>query len=321
MAPGRRPVRSRTVEDTFRRIVAPGRRPVRSRTVEDTVRRAVGQAYASMGGPDPCLNMHGALDFRITSLYRAWNKTEDPPSRVKPLPLTLLSKTVDLAHQEQSPAARVAAECLVLAFYFLLRPGEYLGIPNEAINHLFRLRDLKLWVGSRALDLSTCPIADLQASTFATLTFTRQKNGVRNETIGHGHSGHPQLCPVLCLVARVIALWDAQAPPATPLNAYCPAPMAPFRYLTAADLTHRLRVALTIYLDPAYKLSDISARSTRAGGAMAMLCAGIDRDRMRLLGRWRSDELFRYLHVQAQPVVTGIAAAMVRGGSFRLAPG
>ena len=122
MAPGRRPVRSRTVEDTFRRTVAPGRRPVRSRTVEDTVRRAVGQAYASMGGPDPCLNMHGALDFRITSLYRAWNKTEDPPSRVKPLPLTLLSKTVDLAHQEQSPAARVAAECLVLAFYFLFGP-------------------------------------------------------------------------------------------------------------------------------------------------------------------------------------------------------
>ena len=89
----------------------------------------------------------------------------------------------------------------------------------------------------------------------------------------------------------------------------------------AADITRRLRLALAIYPNPAYAASDISARSTRSGSAMAMLCAGIDRDRMRLVGRWRSDELFRYLHVQAQPVMTGIAAAMLSGGSFRLAPG
>ena len=54
---------------------------------------------------------------------------------------------------------------------------------------------------------------------------------------------------------------------------------------------------------------------------MALLCAGVDRDRIRLVGQWRSDEFFRYLHVQAQPVMTGLSAAMIRGGSFQLAPG
>lgn len=54
---------------------------------------------------------------------------------------------------------------------------------------------------------------------------------------------------------------------------------------------------------------------------MALLCAGIDRDRIRMIGRWRSDELYRYLHVQAQPVMTGLAAAMLRGSSYQLAPG
>ena len=49
-----------------------------------------------------------------------------------------------------------------------------------------------------------------------------------------------------------------------------------------------------------------------------MLCAGIDSDRIRLIGRWRSDEMYRYLHVQAQPVMSGVAAAMLRGGAFRL---
>lgn len=54
---------------------------------------------------------------------------------------------------------------------------------------------------------------------------------------------------------------------------------------------------------------------------MALLCAGINSNRIRLIGRWRSDELYRYLHVQARPVMTGISAAMLCSGSFQLAAG
>ena len=53
---------------------------------------------------------------------------------------------------------------------------------------------------------------------------------------------------------------------------------------------------------------------------MALLCPGVDSDYIRLIGRWRSDEMFRYLHVQAQPIMTGMSAAMLRGGDFRLTP-
>ena len=49
---------------------------------------------------------------------------------------------------------------------------------------------------------------------------------------------------------------------------------------------------------------------------MALLCAGVDSSNLiRMIGRWRSDEMYRYLHVQAQPVMNGLAAAtMLRGG-------
>lgn len=197
--------------------IAPGRHSVRSRTVEDAV-RAVGQTYAGLGAPDPRLSRHGQLDFRLRALYRSWATTDDPPSRVKPLPIGLLTNMVNLASVEATPAALAAAECLIVGFYFLLRPGEYLGLPTSADN-LFRLKDLQLWIGSRALDLATCPVADLRAATFATLTFTRQKNGIRNERIGHGRSGHPALCPVLALAARACTLRSLQCPPTTPLNA------------------------------------------------------------------------------------------------------
>ena len=283
--------------------------------------RAVGQAYAGMGSSDPRLNAHGALDFRLTSLYQAWSKRDEPPTRVKPLPVSLLTHTVNLATTEATPSSAAASDCLVLGFYFLLRPGEYIGLPDDILDTLFRLRDVTLWIGSRALDHMLCPLPDLLAATFVTLTFTRQKNGVRNETIGHGRSGHPALCPVLRLASRVRSLRLLGAPASTPINAFREAPLAPLRYVLPADITRRLRAALAIYPDPTYAASDVSARSTRAGGAMALLCAGIDRDRIRLIGRWRSDELFRYLTVQAQPIMTGIAAAMLRGGAFQLAPG
>ena len=121
-----------------------------------------------------------------------------------------------LARTENTAASRAAAAVLTLGFFFLLRPGEYLGLPNDATDNLFRLLDISFYVGARALRHYDCPLPDLHTATFVTLTFTCQKNGVRNETVGHGRSGHPHLCPVLCLVDRVIALRAFHADSATP---------------------------------------------------------------------------------------------------------
>ncbi|KAI2503278.1 hypothetical protein MHU86_11215 [Fragilaria crotonensis] len=250
-------------------------------------------------------------------MYRAWQLADDPPSRVKPLPLPLVARVCHFAALDPTPQASAAAECLVIGFYFLLRPGEYLGLPRHT---QFRFGDIRLWVGSRAVNHATCPNDDILAATFVTLTFNRQKNGVRNETVGHGCSGHAQLCPVRALGQRVLMLRALGASHDTPLNAYRRPGATAWSFVLPSDLTSRLRTALALHPDPAYAASDVSIRSTRAGGAMALLCAGVDSDRIRLLGRWRSDEMYRYLHVQAQPVMTGLAAAMLRGGSYRLTP-
>lgn len=66
--------------------------------------------------------------FALHSCIRqARAKFDEPPSRVKPLSLSLLTQTVTLALQEKTALASASAECLVFAYYFLLRPGEYLG--------------------------------------------------------------------------------------------------------------------------------------------------------------------------------------------------
>jgi hypothetical protein len=58
----------------------------------------------------------------------------------------------------------------------------------------------------------------------------------------------------------------------------------------------------------------------RAGGAMALLCGRVDADTIRLVGRWKSDAMFRYLHAQALPLVQNLARTMLLHGSFTLAP-
>lgn len=119
----------------------------------------------------------------------------------------LLTQVVTLAAHDTFPFARAVSACLFFGFYFLEHPGEYLGVPNNALDTLLRLRDLQFWIGLRALNTLTCPLSDLEAATFASVTFPRQKNaGVRNETIRHGRSGHALLYRVLAVAARAIAL-------------------------------------------------------------------------------------------------------------------
>ena len=93
------------------------------------------------------------------------------------------------------------------------------------------------------------------------------------------------------------------------------------RNITPTDITDVLRQT-TMLLGPKHGFvpKDISARSLRAAGAMALLCAQVDTDIIRLLGRWRSDEMLRYLHVQAEPVMRHFARKMVHHGSFQLLP-
>ena len=45
--------------------------------------------------------------------------------------------------------------------------------------------------------------AVLSQADFVSLLFTTQKNGVKGESIVHGHTGHPQECPVVSMHLRV----------------------------------------------------------------------------------------------------------------------
>ena len=54
---------------------------------------------------------------------------------------------------------------------------------------------------------------------------------------------------------------------------------------------------------------------------MALLCGRVDHNVIQLVGHWRSDAIFRYLHAQALPLVNPLAGIMLCHGSYALVPG
>jgi hypothetical protein len=217
------------------------------------------------------------------------------------------------------PVNQALADMICLAFFFLLRPGEYTGTKSDT--QPFQLRDAKFFLGNLPLNPATAPPDHLLNASFITLEFTTQKNGVRGEVIGLGRSGDPHFCPVAAAARRVLHLRTAGAPPTQPLASFVHPTTLRLTRITPSELTALLRLSTNI-LGPQFGFlpKDISARSLRAAGATALLCANVDSDRIRLLGRWRSDEMLRYLHVQAEPIMRHFSSQMLAGGNFTLLP-
>lgn len=250
-------------------------------------------------------------------LWKDYGKNDEPPSRVKPIPIQVLHTAQRIADASGSLALTTTARLMWIAFFFLCRPGEYCD--SGGSSHFFRLRDVAFQRGCATLDIASASPDLLRAATYALLTFTDQKNCVRNERVGLGHSRHAYASPTIALADQVLHLRANGATPDTPICSFCQD--GHWFRVTPTMVTRLLREA-TAQVGPSCGIlpNEISARSLRASGAMALLCSNVDPVRIRMLGRWRSDEMIKYLHIQAQPLVQDLSQRMLVGGNYTLLP-
>jgi hypothetical protein len=297
--------------------IAPSGAPVRSRTVEGAL-RAYGQTLATLGCNDPRLLPSGKLDLRLSRQHKAYSKQDPPPRRVKPIPLPIIAHAAHLCYLANHPQTQAVADMLLLGFFFLLRPGEYAWTENPEAAP-FRLCDVHLIRGTQRLNPYTATETELRSVTAVALEFAHQKNGVRGELVGLNRSGDPRWCPVLAAINRVLHLRLHGAPAHTPIYSYYH--QGTWHSITASLLMQQLRsAACALGAASGIAATDVSVRSLSSSGTMALLCAVVDTDIIRLLGRWRSDEMLRYLHVQALPILAPLASQMVQHGNYTLIP-
>ena len=252
--------------------------------------RLVAQAYLSLGPPDPRVDNHGKTGHRIARMYAAYKKTDKPPKRVKPVPLVVLRRIVRLAgNSPKAPTVQVMADLIVIAFFFLLRPGEYCADTGAENTCMFEFKDVQLFYYGRRLNLTSDSDATLLHATSAALTIEYQKNGRPLEVIGHKSNAEPFFNPARAIARCIIRLRNNAAAPNTPLCTVFRAGH-PTTKVTSSMITKAIKEAVC-FMGGIIGISseDVTARSLHASGANALLCAGVDTDIIRLLGRWRSD--------------------------------
>ena len=288
---------------------------VRARTAE-AYTRAVGQTFTGLGQTDPRLNVFGKIDFRLQRQLASWKKEDPAAQRMKPFPIGFIHCAFKMLRSFETAYHDAIAWMLYVAFFFLMRPGEYCD--NGPSSHPFLMRDVQLHVGSQKLVLAHESDAMIRAADFCGLTFTTQKSGVKGEVVGHSRSGALGACPVRALAEMTLSLRNIGAPDNTPLASYREMPGAPIRQLTGKDFSEALKAAARVHggkfgVDP----DDVTVGCFRTSGAMALMCGGVDSCRTRLLGRWQSWTMLRYLHMQARSATRGMSSAMLRGGALQ----
>ena len=144
---------------------------------------------------------------------------------------------------------------------------------------------------------------------------------MKGEVVGQVPSGDPLLCPRDALARPIVHLRKHKADNNRPISSFM-TPKGSWKHVNPTMITKVLKGAVSLSGENlGFLPKDISAQSLRAAGAMALLCSDIDMDIIRLIGRWRSDEMLRYLHLQAEPLIQGFSKCMVAHGNYRMLPG
>ena len=234
-------------------------------------------------------------------------RREDPPSVPQlAVPITVPNLCYDSALRPTATQQEQAAGQLTLiAFYYLLRVGEYTK-PRYVTRNGKKERSTRtrqFTVGSvgffkdGAILSRNSPIEVLLTADAATLKISNQKNGRMGETI-HQRSIDKLACPIKALAHRVHNILSQGG---TSDSLLC-------QYGNSNDKTHisskeiiiLLRAAATTLqlqkqaIDPDL----IGAHSLRSGGAMALKLHGYDDTTIRKMGRWTSDTFLQYIHNQ-----------------------
>jgi hypothetical protein len=75
------------------------------------------------------------------------------------------------------------------------------------------------------------------------------------------------------------------------------------------------------YINMGINTIEISACSLWVGGAMTILLGWIAMDSIWMMGHWYSDDVMRYLHIQAQPIISNYTFRMYNQRTCAFLPG
>lgn len=241
-------------------------------------------------------------------------RRQDPPTTPKlAVPVAVAIHAGKYARRTRLARTEAIADLVNIAFYFLLRVGEYTYSNKKARKRTqqFRIRDITLWNKKDQVIPNTASLHELKQAQQATMRISNQKNGTRGQAIHHFRPQNHHNTFVDSLAHRIHHIMQNTTNINTPISAYFPNNGRAF-HVFAGDINHFVKKSVKIlgYVKNGFLPRFVSSHSLRAGGAMAMKLNGVDSDTIKKFGRWSSDTFLMYIHEQVSAVSAGVSTAM-----------
>ena len=287
---------------------------------------AIGQTIAMATGINPT-KQHGSdkLIPRLTQILDGWKK-EDPPTLKKlPVEVDIPEYIVSLGNTVLSTELdRAVGDLTLIAFYYLLRVGEYTTKakrPNSKQTIQFKLEDITFFGHNNSGQLIQLPPTADESTILnahsATLKIDNQKNGWKGVCIHQEANGEDFLCPVKALGRRFLHMRQHHAKRTTPLSAYF---MNGERYdVTDKNIRQSLKDAANILDYPRNRgipVERIDTHSLRSGGANALSLSGYSDREIQKMGRWRGATFKEYIREELACFSKGMTRSMKQKFGF-----
>ena len=256
---------------------------------------------------------------RVSQTIDGWRKADPPAKKMLPVDIDVPNYLEELGRQQSATPLMAAVGCLTLvAFYFLLRVGEYTKCSGDTQTEQFRVKDVRFFAMSTVTgrEHQLHPGASnekLMAATSVTLRLENQKNGWKNVCVHQEENGHEHACPVRALAARVIAIRQHTTNRDTPLSAYWED--GERKDVDNGDIRVALKDAAEELHYPFMRgidINQVDTHSLRCGGANALHLAGCSDRVIMKMGRWKSKTFLEYIREELGNFSSGISRKMAR---------
>ena len=241
---------------------------------------------------------------RLQQTYDGWRKEDPPTQKMLPVESDVPEWLVAAATGPRATELdRAVGDLVMVAFYYLLRVGEYTvkGTRNETKQTVqFKLEDVTFFrknTRGKLCCLSRgAPDHMLLTADGATLKLDNQKNGWKGVCVYHEANGDLINCPVRALGRRIQHIRTGNGGGKTYLSAYF---VGTQRFdVTAENISQALKGAARALCYPTVKgipIERINTHSLRSGGANALALSGYTDTQIQKMGRWRGATFKEYI--------------------------
>ncbi len=304
---------------TFAVAVREGKYGLGATVKVQSVKRAlrnIAQKLILDGHPNPrkALPAQQQLELPISWLLKSFQDSDPAAEPKLALPVATISA---ISHNYRwNPHLDVVVDLVTVAFFYLLRVGEYTSPAQARAKRTIPLQrsDICLWKNGILL-LHTAGFTTLFKVDSATICIANTKNGTKGAVIHHEAFRGP-ICPVAALARRVANLQSG-----TNMCTLYTVYHASGRISTVLDCDIGIVVWWGATYDglmtKGYTFTRISSHSLRIGGAMAMKLSGASDSTIMRVGRWTSLTYLTYIHMQIRALTAGLAWCMSSAFTFQ----